>query len=116
MTRHPELEEAREGLAYWERRLASLPRRDRRGRREALAAVERARARVTEAERDAYGAGVTGTVLQLAAEGRFPEPLRDTGRRVAKHGRRAALVVATLAVSLTVLVVALTIAVLVALL
>ena len=55
LPRHPDLIDARESLEYWERRLAGLPKRDRKGRKEATEGVARARARVAEAERDAYG-------------------------------------------------------------
>ena len=114
--RHPDLVDARESLEYWERRLAGLPKRDKRGRREAAEAITRARARVVEAERAAYGEGIGAQLVQVATEGRLPEPLRDTGRRVAKHGRRAVVAAVALTAALTVLVLVAAIAVVLALL
>ncbi len=114
--RHPDLADARESLEYWERRLAALPRLDRRGRREAAEAIVRARDRVAAAERAAYGEGIGGRLVQVATEGRLPEPLRDSGRRVARHGRRAVVAVVALTTAVTVLVLVASLALVLALL
>ncbi|MBJ7521096.1 MAG: hypothetical protein JHC84_15460 [Solirubrobacteraceae bacterium] len=105
------LDEARSSLAYWEHRAERLPRRAVRARREAREMEARWRARITEAERDAYGAGILGLLLFLVLEGRLPEHARHTTRRAARITVRATiatvLVVTTLVVACFVLVVAL---------
>jgi hypothetical protein len=67
MTAPPPLEQARESLAYWTRRRASLPVYKRSGRREADEMIRRCRERVAEAERRLYGTGLKGLVRRLLA-------------------------------------------------
>src|SRR3954454_23681583 len=55
-----DLEDARESLAYWERRAQTLPRTAVRRRREARAMAARWHERVALAEREAYGRGLLG--------------------------------------------------------
>ena len=98
-----ELADMRESLAYWERRAETLPRRALRRRREARAMVVRWRVRVAEAEREAYGRGLVGTLVMLVAERRLPLDTRRAGRRAL---RQAAGVATVAAVALTALVVA----------
>lgn len=88
-----DLDDARAALDYWEARAVSLPRRAVRGRREARAMAVRWRARVTAAERAAYGAGWRGALTLMAAELRLPEHARQGGRRIARRARQAAAVV-----------------------
>jgi hypothetical protein len=97
------LEDARESLAYWERRARRLPRYALRKRREARAMAVRWRARVAEAERARYGRGVVGALMLLAAEGRLPEPVRHAGRGMLRRAAQAATLVA---VAFTAIVVA----------
>ena len=89
-----ELDEARELLAYWERRARSLPRWAVRRRREARAMALRWRERVRAAEQVRYGRGLIGAASQLAVERRMPTT-------VAHHGRQAARVAAYAAVTAT---------------
>jgi hypothetical protein len=102
-----ELTEARAALSYWEQRARDLPRHAVRRRREARVLAERWSARVSEAEREAYGRGVLGTLLLLAGEGRAPEGVRRTGQRVVRRTRQAVAIggVACLAVLATMLIV-----------
>src|SRR3954452_7376938 len=88
-----ELDEARESLAYWETRAAALPRLAVRDRREARGMALRWRARVTAAERAAYGAGLRGALLLMVSELRLPEPTRQAGRHAVHRARQAAVVV-----------------------
>ncbi|HMJ37660.1 MAG TPA: hypothetical protein VK501_27385 [Baekduia sp.] len=88
-----ELDDAREALDYWETRAAALPRLAVRDRREAREMALRWRARVTEAERAAYGRGLRGALLLMVSELRLPEPTRQAGRHVARRARQAAVVV-----------------------
>lgn len=101
MSLHLSLDDARDSLAYWERRQQTLPRRAVRARREARDMAERWRARVTEAERETYGAGLLGILLCLIFEQRLPEPARHAGRRAAR-----VTVFAVAGVALTLLVTA----------
>jgi hypothetical protein len=87
-----ELDDAREALAYWETRAAGLPRLAVRDRREAREMALRWRARVTEAERVAYGRGLRGALLLMVAELRLPEHARHAGRNAARRTRQAAVV------------------------
>jgi hypothetical protein len=109
-----ELEDAREALAYWEDRARRLPRHALRDRREARAMAARWRARVTEAERAAYGRGVLGALLLLVAERRLPEPARHAGRRAARRGAQAVVVAAVAAATLLLAVLVAAIEVLIA--
>jgi hypothetical protein len=97
------LEDARESLAYWEHRAHTLPRHALRRRREARELADRWRERVAEAEREAYGAGLLGALLMLAAERRLPQPVRQAGRLAVRRATQAAAVVcvAIVAVLLT---------------
>jgi hypothetical protein len=88
-----ELDDAREALDYWETRAAALPRLAVRDRREAREMALRWRARVTEAERAAYGHGLRGALLLMVSELRLPEPTRQAGRHAARRARQAALVI-----------------------
>jgi len=90
----PELADARESLAYWEARADRLPPYAFRARREARDMARRWRERVAAAERDAYGAGLFGTLLLLATEGRLPERTRHAGRIAAHRGVQALTVAA----------------------
>jgi hypothetical protein len=88
-----ELDDAREALAYWEGRADALPRLAVRDRREAREMALRWRARVTEAEQDAYGRGLRGALVLMGAELRLPEATRHAGRQAARRARQAAVVV-----------------------
>jgi hypothetical protein len=88
-----ELDDAREALDYWETRAAALPRLAVRDRREAREMALRWRARVTAAERAAYGRGLRGALLLMVSELRLPEPTRHAGRQAARRARQAAVVV-----------------------
>ncbi len=46
-------------------------------------------ARVADAERARYGAGLLGVLLILLAEGRVSEPTRQAGRRLVRWTHRA---------------------------
>jgi hypothetical protein len=85
-----DLDDARESLAFWERRSRGLPRWALRRRREARAMAARWRVRVDQAERSLYGAGFGGTLLQLLTERRLPLRTRAAGRRAARTGTRVA--------------------------
>jgi hypothetical protein len=103
------LHEARDALGYWEDRAQRLPRHAVLRRREARAMAMRWSARVAEGERDRYGRGVAGTLLLLVAEGRVPEPARQTGRRLARRAVQglalaSAACVAMLALAVTLVV------------
>jgi hypothetical protein len=67
MTAPPPLDQARESLAYWTRRRASLPVYKRSARREADDMIRRCSERVAEAERRLYGTGLKGLVRRLLA-------------------------------------------------
>ena len=95
-----ELTEARESLAYWEERARTLPLHAVRRRREAREMAVRWRGRVADAERAAYGAGVLGALLLIATERRLPQPLRQTGRLMARRTAQAAAVVCAAVVAL----------------
>jgi len=95
------LPEARESLEYWEQRSHTLPRFAVRQRREAREMAARWRARVSEAERLEYGAGLLGVVFMALAERRLPVTARQTGRTVVK----AALLTAAMVTVLTVLLI-----------
>ena len=87
-----ELQEARSSLAYWEDRAHRLPLHAVRGRREARDMAHRWRSRVAEAERAAYGRGLLGLLLLLAAERRLPVTTRARGRTVVRRGLQLAAV------------------------
>lgn len=86
------LQDARESLGYWEDRARRLPRHAVRRRREARTMAVRWQAHVAEAERAVYGRGLFGALVLLAAERRLPEPTRQAGRRLARRGAQAAVV------------------------
>ena len=92
----PELQDARASLAYWEQRASRLPRHAVRRRREAREMALRWRARVTEAERAAYGRGLLGALALLAFERRLPEATRHGGRLLVRRAVQAAAVLALL--------------------
>jgi len=91
-----ELEEARELLAYWERRARRLPRRAVMRRREARDMARRWRDRVIEAEQRRYGRGLLGAASIYAMERRAPASLAHRGRRA---GRVVLYTAATAAVA-----------------
>jgi hypothetical protein len=97
------LDDARDALAYWEARAERLPVHAVRRRREAREMARRWHARVVEAEREAYGRGLLGALLLVAADGRLPETARHAGRRVARTASRAATALALAVVALFVL-------------
>lgn len=100
------IDDARDSLAYWERRAETLPRRAVRARREAHEMTARWRSRVVEAEREAYGRGLLGMALVLVLEGRVPEPVRHTTRKAVRYTARTAVaVVATITVAFLVAIV-----------
>jgi hypothetical protein len=102
----PDLVDARESLTYWEDRSRRLPRYAVRKRREAQDMAARCRARVAEAERAAYGAGLLGTLLMLLGERRLPTDTRHTARHVARRGTQAAALLAMTCVAVIVLALA----------
>ena len=59
-------------------------------------------ARVAEAERAHYGAGVLGALIMVLVERRLPEPSLQAGDRVARWTRRAFAAAAVALVALTV--------------
>ena len=79
-----ELAEARDLLAYWERRARRLPRWAVMRRREAREMAGRWRARVREAEEQRYGGGLLGAASMYAIERRAPATLVHQGRRAGK--------------------------------
>ena len=97
-----ELDEARELLAYWERRARRLPHWSVLRRREARRMARVWRERVADGERLRYGGGMLGAVSLYASERRMPT-------RIAHRGRQAARVAAwtgvTMAVALLAIVV-----------
>jgi hypothetical protein len=79
-----ELDEARELLAYWERRARALPRWALMRRREARAMALRWRERVRSAEQERYGRGLRGAASQFALERRVPTTVAHRGRQAAR--------------------------------
>jgi hypothetical protein len=102
----PALPEARESLDYWERRAHTLPRLAVRKRREAREMAARWRARVSEAERLEYGAGLLGAIFMVMAERRLPVTTRQTGRTLVKVALWTAVVTTVLVVLLIVALIA----------
>jgi hypothetical protein len=100
VTADADLADAREALIYWETRARTLPRHAIRRRREAHVLAARWRDRVAEAERAAYGAGLLGALLLLAAERRLPQGVRHTGRLVARRTAQAAALVCAAIIAL----------------
>jgi hypothetical protein len=97
-----ELQDARSSLAFWQERARHLPRRAVRKRREAREMAARWEARVAEAERAAYGRGLTGMLALVLAEGRAPQPVRRLGRTLARRTVQLALVTATFVLAMAV--------------
>jgi hypothetical protein len=93
LDRDRDLEDARESLAYWEHRAHALPRHAIRRRREAREMAARWQTRVAEAERIAYGRGLLGALVLLAAERRLPQTVRHRGQVVARRLTQAAVAV-----------------------
>ena len=87
-----ELEDARESLAYWERRAQALPLHAVRRRREAREMAARWQSRVAEAERMIYGRGLLGALVLLAGERRLPQGMRRSGHLVARRLAKALVV------------------------
>jgi hypothetical protein len=108
------LVEARESLTYWESRLQYLPRRAVRKRREAQVMAQRWRARVENAEREQYGAGLLGAIFMFYVERRLPASTHRSARRLARIGKRAAIGFAASAAALSVLAIVAVIALLAA--
>ncbi len=79
-----ELAEARELLAYWERRARQLPRWAVMRRREARDMAYRWRSRVRAAEERRYGRGLLGAASMYAIERRAPTSLAHRGRQAGK--------------------------------
>jgi hypothetical protein len=79
-----ELDEARELLAYWERRARMLPLWAVKRRREAREMAWRWRERVRAAEQVRYGSGLLGAASQLAVERRMPTNVSHRGRQAAR--------------------------------
>ena len=79
-----ELEEARELLAYWERRARRLPRWAVMRRREARDMARRWRERVRDAEHRRYGPGLLGAASLYAIERRAPASLVHRGRQAGR--------------------------------
>lgn len=102
LARDRDLEDAREALAYWEARAHALPRHAVRRRREARDMAARWQARVAEAERIAYGRGLLGALLLLAAERRLPQTVRHRSQLVARRLAHAAIAVVVCLVALVV--------------
>jgi hypothetical protein len=98
-----ELDEARELLAYWERRARRLPRWALVRRREARYHARLWRERVSDAERLRYGRGLLGAASLYATEGRVPVVAAHRGRQMV---RIAAWTAVGLAVSVLVVVAA----------
>jgi hypothetical protein len=96
------LAEARDSLAYWEERERRLPRLSVGQRREARDMARRWRARVADAERACYGAGLAGALLMLVAERRLPAGAGHTGRQVARRAAQVAIGVTLAFVALAV--------------
>ncbi len=97
-----ELDDARASLAYWQARSRRLPRYAVRKRREAREMAARWEARVAEAERAAYGRGLAGALALVIAEGRLPQGVRGTGRRLMRRTAQLAVVGATFALAMAV--------------
>lgn len=70
------LEDARESLAFWRRRVDELPRHKRAERREAQDAIERWETNVREAERAQYGPSLLEQVLGAVGVRWRPRPRR----------------------------------------
>jgi hypothetical protein len=96
-----ELEEARELLAYWERRARRLPRWALLRRREARAMAAAWRERVAHGERLRYGHGVLGAASLYATERRLPATVGHRSRQLVRVAAWTSVMVA-----LTVLLVA----------
>jgi len=111
----PDLEDAREALAYWEARARVLPRRALRRRREARAMAQRWHTRVAEAEATLYGRGLLGALALAVTERRLPERARHTGRTVARRTKQALALAVAATVSLVALAVVAAVQVLAAL-
>jgi hypothetical protein len=102
LARDRDLEDARESLAYWEERAHALPLHAVRRRREAREMAARWQVRVAEAEREAYGRGLLGALVLLAAERRLPQHVRRSGQVVARRVAQAFLAVCVCLVALAV--------------
>src|ERR671912_954931 len=98
-----ELAEARELLAYWERRARRLPRWALMRRREARDMARRWRERVSEAEEHRYGRGLLGMASMYAIERRTPTSLAHRGRQA---GKVALYTAATAAMTVAIVLVA----------
>ncbi|HWT23025.1 MAG TPA: hypothetical protein VN213_05910 [Solirubrobacteraceae bacterium] len=79
-----DLEEARELLAYWERRARRLPRWSVLRRREAREMARVWRGRVADAERLRYGKGMLGAAALYATERRLPATVAHRGHQAVR--------------------------------
>lgn len=96
----PTLDEARETLAFWEKRLAGLHVYERAERREAREAVARSKQQVRDAERASYGPSPLEQLLDAVGIRRLP------GRELVSVAKKVLIVVAVLIVVLIVATIA----------
>lgn len=96
----PTLDEARETLAFWEKRLAGLHVYERAERREAQEAVARSKQQVRDAERASYGPSPLEQLLAAAGIRRLP------GRELVSVAKKVLIVIAVLIVVLIVATIA----------
>ncbi|HEY6396959.1 MAG TPA: hypothetical protein VIX82_05850 [Solirubrobacteraceae bacterium] len=96
----PTLAEAQDTLAFWEKRLAGLHFYERAGRREAEAAVARAKQQVRAAERATYGPSALEELMHALGIRRLP------GRELLSVAKKALILVTVLVVALVVATVA----------
>jgi hypothetical protein len=104
-----ELDEARELLAYWERRARMLPLWAVMRRREAREMAWRWHERVRAAEQARYGSGLLGAASQLVVERRMPTKVSYRGRQAARvvgYAAVTAAITVALVAAATVVVVA----------
>jgi hypothetical protein len=92
----PTLDEARETLAFWEKRLSGLHVYERAERREAREAVARSKQQVRDAERASYGPSPLAQLLDALGIHHLP------GRELLSAAKKALIVVAVLIVVLIV--------------
>lgn len=76
LTAPPTLEDARESYDYWQRRSSQLPIHRRAERKEAAEMATRWKERLTAAERERYGPGLSEQALDLLGIRWRPNPRR----------------------------------------
>jgi hypothetical protein len=96
----PTLDEARETLTFWEKRLAGLHFYERAERREAQEAVARSKQQVRLAERASYGPSALEQLMDALGIRRLP------GRELVSVAKKALIVVVVLIVVLIVATIA----------